>query len=61
MGRLTLAPEDMHERWARAISEAVAAERERCAKICDEGAAKNQGDAACVLMAAADLIREPVE
>lgn len=36
-------------------------ERERCAKICDEGAAKNDGDAAAVLMAAADLIRNPVE
>lgn len=46
------------------IKAAIAAERERCAKICDEAAAKQApGDhyAAAVAMTIADLIREPVE
>lgn len=40
---------------------AVDAERERCAKICDEGVTKHTGEAQAVLMATSDLIREPVE
>jgi hypothetical protein len=50
----------MNER-VRSYNEGVDAERERCAKICGEGAAKNEGDTAAALMTAADLIRNPVE
>lgn len=42
-------------------AQAIAEERERCAKICDEGAEKFDGDTAAVLMTTADLIRNPVE
>lgn len=48
-------------KWAGVIGKVRRQERESCAKICDEGAAKNDGDAAAVLMTAADLIRNPVE
>lgn len=44
-----------------AIISVVQGERERCAKICDEGAQKHEGEVTAVLMTTADLIRNPVE
>lgn len=46
---------------AEITRKAIAAERERCAKICDEGALKHEGETEAVLMATADLIRNPVD
>lgn len=45
----------------QSITVAIGNERERCAKICDEGALKYEGDVAAILMTTADLIRNPIE
>lgn len=49
-----------YESLFQIVREEVGIERKRCAEICDEGVEKNP-DAAEILMAAADLIRNPVE
>jgi hypothetical protein len=50
------------QRIEQSITVAIAVERERCARICDEGAQKfHDGEVSAVLIATADLIRDPVE